>query len=669
LLFSLNLVFAQDAATEPPFALLDYPWYECEGIFRPGHECWKAVDGNWWEGYPDYEGACPDAYGDAIAVIENYPVPSGISGANWTFEVFRNAPQIEVWAYYWDYATDQWELIFEAPQSDYIVRYTVPIPADGLLSSPLKTKMHVRNATMPMQSGYYYEGAVDWIYPNPGYECEGQFRPGYECWRAVDGDTMTSAVPDAYGDSVAVIEYHSIPSGVSAANWRFRVLRNNPAIRVTAYYWDCSTGGWVSFFDVPESNDYITYTVPIPAGGLSVSPLKTKVKVRNAYGMSGEYFEGAVDWIYPDPSPAYECEGIFRPGNECLKAVDGYWPGAYPDLVGACPNAYGDSIAVIENYPIPSAISGANWTFRVFRNYPSIEVWAYYWDYTEDNWVRIYEVPQNWDLVTYSVPIPASGLSSSPLKTKVRVRNGSGVSGYYCEGGVDWIYPEPHYAYEGCFRPGFECQKAVDGDWWSGDNGAGGACPDQYGDSVAVIENHPIPSGISVANWTFKVLRNAPQIEVWAYCWDYTTSEWELIYEVPEIVGDTATFTKHIPAGGLLSSPLKTKMHVRNATMPKQSGYYFEGVVDWVSCYCGEPGDVDNSGGPPTPLDVTYLVQKVYKSQDALYDYYGLHQCPYRNGDVYGDGGDATPLDVAFLVQKVYKSQDALCQDRCAGCP
>jgi hypothetical protein len=86
-------------------------------------------------------------------------------------------------------------------------------------------------------------------------------------------------------------------------------------------------------------------------------------------------------------------------------------------------------------------------------------------------------------------------------------------------------------------------------------------------------------------------------------------------------------------------------------------------------CVCGLPGDVNGSGDAPTPLDVQFLVNKVYKGLDALYDFYGLHNCPYRNGDVNGDGGEPNPLDVTFLVMKVYKEQDALCPDRCAGCP
>jgi hypothetical protein len=102
---------------------------------------------------------------------------------------------------------------------------------------------------------------------------------------------------------------------------------------------------------------------------------------------------------------------------------------------------------------------------------------------------------------------------------------------------------------------------------------------------------------------------------------------------------------------------------------PGQEDTDGDDIGDACDCDCGEPGDVDNTGGAPTPLDVTLLVQKVYKSQDALYDYHGLHNCPFENGDVDGSGGAPTPLDVTFLVQKVYKSQDALCQDRCAGCP
>jgi hypothetical protein len=54
-------------------------------------------------------------------------------------------------------------------------------------------------------------------------------------------------------------------------------------------------------------------------------------------------------------------------------------------------------------------------------------------------------------------------------------------------------------------------------------------------------------------------------------------------------------------------------------------------------------------------------VNKVYLEQDALYDYSAT--CPYPNGDVNCDD-DTDPLDVSYLVSKVYQEQDALC-DRC----
>jgi len=108
--------------------------------------------------------------------------------------------------------------------------------------------------------------------------------------------------------------------------------------------------------------------------------------------------------------------------------------------------------------------------------------------------------------------------------------------------------------------------------------------------------------------------------------------------------------------------------HATSTNYEAGIGYWY-GTGGAAECNCGIPGDVDNSGGVPTPLDVTFLVKKVYKSQDALYDYKNLGNCPFENGDLDGSGGSPTPLDVTFLVKKVYKSQDALCVDRCSGTP
>ncbi|MFC1475754.1 hypothetical protein ACFLQW_01975 [Candidatus Zixiibacteriota bacterium] len=77
-------------------------------------------------------------------------------------------------------------------------------------------------------------------------------------------------------------------------------------------------------------------------------------------------------------------------------------------------------------------------------------------------------------------------------------------------------------------------------------------------------------------------------------------------------------------------------------------------------CDCGATGDV-NGDTSTDPLDVSYLVNKVYLGQDALHDYTAT--CTYPNGDVNCDAS-TDPLDVSYLVNKVYLGQDALCE-RC----
>ena len=272
--------------------------YECEGQFRAGYECSNAVDGDWTTS------ACPDAYGDSIAVIENHIIPEGAITAMWRFKILRNNPDISIKAYYWDYSVSEWILLHEAPENSDWVIYTEEIPANGLLSSPLKTKMHVKNANSPypLQSGEYNEGVIDWIYAFPGsaYECEGQFRAGYECSNAVDGNWTTFACADAYGDSVAVIENHVIPYGINGAKWNFRGIRNYPGIEIKSYCWDYMTSQWEEFFDVPVNPDFVTYTVNVPANALLFSPLRIKMHLKNAISplVSSEYYEAAVDWVY-----------------------------------------------------------------------------------------------------------------------------------------------------------------------------------------------------------------------------------------------------------------------------------------------------------------------------------------------------------------------------------
>ncbi len=83
-------------------------------------------------------------------------------------------------------------------------------------------------------------------------------------------------------------------------------------------------------------------------------------------------------------------------------------------------------------------------------------------------------------------------------------------------------------------------------------------------------------------------------------------------------------------------------------------------IGDVCDCECLLKGDVNNDESAD-PLDVTYLVNYVYLSQDALPE---RPDCPYPKGDVNCDDS-ADPLDVTYLVNYVYLSQDALC-DGCS---
>ncbi len=82
-------------------------------------------------------------------------------------------------------------------------------------------------------------------------------------------------------------------------------------------------------------------------------------------------------------------------------------------------------------------------------------------------------------------------------------------------------------------------------------------------------------------------------------------------------------------------------------------------------CDCGDQtggnpnavGDIDCDSAT-NPLDIQFLVQYVYLSEDARCD---KPACSYGCGDVNCSGG-VDPLDVQFLVQFVYQSLDALCE-------
>ena len=266
----------------------------CEfiGNFRNGYEPSNAVDGDWetW--------TAPDEYGDSASIIEEFNIPSSVTDAYWNFKCYRNNIQIEVRAYYWNYNTSNWQLFYEVPYYyDSFQLCSVQIPEEALTTTPLRIKMFLKNAVMPMQSAEYYEGAVDWINPL-AYDCYGEFRTGYECENATDGDWITWTAPDAYNDTASIVEEFEIPSGANSAIWNFRCIRNTTNIEINALYWNNNTSSWIQFYEVPYNLNYQICRIPLPAEALNTSPLKIRMHLKNAGSLSSEYSEAALDWVY-----------------------------------------------------------------------------------------------------------------------------------------------------------------------------------------------------------------------------------------------------------------------------------------------------------------------------------------------------------------------------------
>jgi len=84
-------------------------------------------------------------------------------------------------------------------------------------------------------------------------------------------------------------------------------------------------------------------------------------------------------------------------------------------------------------------------------------------------------------------------------------------------------------------------------------------------------------------------------------------------------------------------------------------------ATEQFRCDCAEFCDLNQDGGL-TPLDVTYIVKYVYKSQDARAR---LFNCPKENGD-WDCSGDISPVDVSYFVNKIYRSRGSAPCDPCA---
>ncbi len=89
-----------------------------------------------------------------------------------------------------------------------------------------------------------------------------------------------------------------------------------------------------------------------------------------------------------------------------------------------------------------------------------------------------------------------------------------------------------------------------------------------------------------------------------------------------------------------------------------QKGDVVAGVTE---CDCGTWGDVDGDA-PVTPTDVAYMVNFVYRNQDALVQ---PPACPNTAGDANCDG-TVTPLDLVLYVNLVYRGNGlGWCGDPC----
>ena len=83
---------------------------------------------------------------------------------------------------------------------------------------------------------------------------------------------------------------------------------------------------------------------------------------------------------------------------------------------------------------------------------------------------------------------------------------------------------------------------------------------------------------------------------------------------------------------------------------------YIYGLTTGSNWDCGVWGDV-NGDDLVNPVDVVYMVNHVYKNQDARTQ---PPNCPYEAGDVNCDA-QVNPVDVVYFVNYVYKNQDAFC--------
>jgi hypothetical protein len=117
--------------------------------------------------------------------------------------------------------------------------------------------------------------------------------------------------------------------------------------------------------------------------------------------------------------------------------------------------------------------------------------------------------------------------------------------------------------------------------------------------------------------------------------------------------GATATMSASYELG--LSAGQEAAGKTNSASFNLAIGFWQSSAVE-QPCDCGVWGDV-NDDAAINPVDVVYMVNFVYKNQDARVQ---PPDCPYEAGDV--DCNDqVNPVDVVYYVNYVYKNQKAFC--------
>ncbi len=213
--------------------------------------------------------------------------------------------------------------------------------------------------------------------------------------------------------------------------------------------------------------------------------------------------------------------------------------------------------------------------------------------------------------------------------------------------GLDWASTETIWRYDGPGGPGWGVRNIMDRNWY----------PD-----LAPILN--FSNGSPLAGETIDVMATVSNngdvslMDVSVRFYEGTMLLDEQIVDVPA-QGNTVVTSGFSAGDGTYTITVKVDEDDVKIETDDTNNDDSE-VITFTACDCGIKGDV-NDDASTDPLDVTYLVNFVYLSQDALAE---RPDCPYPKGDMNCDES-ADPLDVTYLVNYVYLSQDALC-DGCS---